>query len=103
MDKKTGLGHRIRLWWHRRKGLTRAAAQDLIDGIDLGDRPCAVPARPLCGGPPRPRRGGPTPPACPGLLTVAGLERLDRAFLAGGPVRDAVVRGIERDLKNGKA
>lgn len=82
---------RLRRWWHMwLRRLPREAAEDLMDGLDLGDHEVHPPPR---------RFGRPSrPPACPGLLTLEDLERMDREFLAGGEVTDAVVRGVLRDL-----
>jgi hypothetical protein len=94
------------------RSLSRAAAEDLMDGIDLGDHDCGgfsdLPRLELPPDPPRrPRRQpetgrpyGPRPPACPGLLTLKDLDELDRRFQAGGEVTDKVVRGILRDLRS---
>jgi len=83
---------RVRRAWHMWfRGLSREAAEDLIDGLDAGDRPVA--ARPLRrpspdvhGG----RRGRP--------LSLADPEALDSEFLAGGPVADRVVRRLAEEL-----
>jgi hypothetical protein len=137
---KSDLWARMRRWWHIHIfGLSPAAADDLADGIDLGDRdiergtrsmvdsPLADEVNGASGGPaisPVPvdpvlgagmfytkpellriikeckaERGAKPKAACPGLRTVADLDDLDRRFLAGGPVADAVVRGLARDLK----
>jgi len=69
----------IRRWWHMRlRRLTREAAEDLLDGLDLGDHDVGRPSHP----PPSPTR----------------LARLDRNFRAGGPVADRVARRLAADL-----
>lgn len=88
---KASRWQRARRWWHVHiYGLSPAAADDLADGIGLGDRDIERGAR-------NAERGAKA--ACPGLRTVADLDDLDRRFFAGGPVADAVVRGLSRDLK----
>jgi hypothetical protein len=89
--------HARRFWHMSLRRLTREAAEDLMDGIDSGDHAVLLPPRRIR---PPGRRGPPIkPPACPGLATLEDLERMDREFLAGGPVTDAVVRGVVRDLR----
>jgi len=44
---KISLWRWIRRWWHvHLHSLTRAAAEDLMDGIDLGDHDCGFSAWP---------------------------------------------------------
>lgn len=89
---------RLRRRWHQwTKGLSREAAEDLLDGLDQGE-PCG---RPPAARTTRAGRPGPRPPACPGLPTLGRLEALDRGLRAGGPVQQGVLRGVGRDLAKG--
>ena len=69
------------LAWATRRRLPPAAIEDYLDGADLGDHAVRLPPR---------RR-----------LTLEDLDRLDADFRAGGPVADAVVRGLVRDFGEG--
>ena len=73
---KLSLCRRVRRWWHMRlRRLTPEAAEDLMDGIDLGDRAIHLPPVRLRGHLTRP---GQNPPACPGLPTLERLEEIRR-------------------------
>jgi len=83
---------RARLWWHMwLRDLSRAEAEDLMDGLDWSDYLIHLP-------PVRLRRLR-WPRRRP---SAADLDRLDADFRAGGKVRDAVVRGLARDLSAGR-
>jgi len=99
---------RLRRWWHVTvRGIPAAAAEDLMDGIDLGDHACGFSAPPPLEAPePKPRRRpAPNPPACPGLATQEETERClkkaeaDRAGRCSGlPTLEDLER-IERERR----
>jgi hypothetical protein len=88
-------------WWFH---IPRPAAEDWLDGRDLGDHdvcgfsglpPIEPPAAPPLSPVRKARVRSPLGP-----LTLEDLEELDRQFLAGGEVADAVARGVLRDLRS---
>jgi len=67
---RLSLWRRIRRWWHMRlRGLTPAAADDLVDGLDLADHEIRLPPIRL------------RPPARPGRLPK-GPAVSDRPLVA---------------------
>jgi hypothetical protein len=77
---KTSFWKRLRLWWHMKlRGLSKEAAGDLGDGIDLGDADIEPPPLQF-------RNPAPRPPAHPGLPTLTDIDRIDRAGREAGHV-----------------
>jgi hypothetical protein len=77
--KKPGSYARARRWWHIYiLGLSRAAADDLADGIDLGDHDCGFSALPRIEPPaPTPKPPGWTRPPTGDYLETATLRAVE--------------------------
>jgi hypothetical protein len=98
---RVSIWRRLRRWWHQAlKGLSREAAEDLIDGLDLADHDCGgfadVPRFPLH----HPNRGKREGWHDNDRIIEARrrLPELEARMRAGDQVLDVIARGVALDL-----